>query len=108
MAAGKGMMAGWSESHDGEACRREQRAWSDIVRRAASRDQRRRDPSTGEVVGDFGADEVAVIGRDVYLYCPGGYGRTKLSNAFLERRLGSVATTRTWGTVNALARLLDE
>jgi uncharacterized protein (DUF1697 family) len=55
--------------------------------------------------GQFGTDECEVIGEDVYLYCPGGYGETKLSNAFLERRLGVTATTRNWRTVTTLAEM---
>jgi uncharacterized protein (DUF1697 family) len=47
-------------------------------------------------------DEFYIVDREVYLYCPNGYGRTKLSNAHLEKRLGSVATTRTWKTVTRL------
>ena len=50
-------------------------------------------------------DELRVVGREVYLLCPNGYGRSKLSNAFFERRLGEVATTRNWRTVLALAEL---
>jgi uncharacterized protein (DUF1697 family) len=53
----------------------------------------------------FDADEVHVAGREVYLHCPNGYGRSKLSNAFLERKLGVVATTRSWKTVTALAEM---
>ncbi len=41
-------------------------------------------------------------GTEVYLYCPDGYGRTKLSNNALERVLGVTATTRNWNTVNKL------
>ena len=33
-------------------------------------------------------DEFRVAGREVYLHCPEGYGRTKLTNAFFERALG--------------------
>jgi uncharacterized protein (DUF1697 family) len=51
------------------------------------------------------ADEFAVIGREVYLHCPDGYGRTKLNNAFFEKKLGVAATTRNWKTVTALADL---
>lgn len=51
------------------------------------------------------ADEMVVAGREVYLHCPGGYGRTKLDNAFFERRLGVPATTRTWRTVGKLQAL---
>jgi uncharacterized protein (DUF1697 family) len=36
---------------------------------------------------------------------PNGYGRSKLNNALLERRLGVAATTRNWRTVTALAEL---
>lgn len=52
-----------------------------------------------------GADRFAVAGRQVYLYCPNGYGRTKLSNAFFERHLELDATTRNWRTVTKLAEL---
>lgn len=41
----------------------------------------------------------------VYLYLPHGYGRTKLSNAYFERALGTAATTRNWRTVLALTEL---
>jgi uncharacterized protein (DUF1697 family) len=41
----------------------------------------------------------------VYLYLPHGYGRTKLSNAYIERSLGAAATTRNWRTVLALAAM---
>lgn len=53
----------------------------------------------------FGPDEFRVEGRAVYLYCPDGYGRSKLSNAFLEKRLGVAATTRNWRTVTTLAEM---
>lgn len=50
-------------------------------------------------------DECRVQGRDVYLYCPGGYGRTKLSHAWFERQLRVPATTRNWATVERLSRM---
>ena len=53
----------------------------------------------------FLPDEFRIAGCEVYLHCPGGYGRTKLNNAFFERRLGVVATTRTWSTVTTLSKL---
>lgn len=51
-------------------------------------------------------DQFEVIGREVYLHCPNGYGRTKLSNAFFERRLRVAATTRNWNTVTRLLELV--
>jgi uncharacterized protein (DUF1697 family) len=50
-------------------------------------------------------DEFRVVGREVYLYCPNGYGRSKLTNALFEKRLGVAATTRNWSTTTKLAEL---
>jgi uncharacterized protein (DUF1697 family) len=44
----------------------------------------------------------AIAGREVFLHCPNGYGRSKLSNAFIERRLKVTATTRNWRTTTRL------
>jgi len=64
------------------------------------------EPAAPEVPGDFGHDEVAVVGREVYLYCPAGYARSRLGNAYLERVLGVAATTRNWRTVRSVAQML--
>lgn len=48
------------------------------------------------------ADQFRVLGKEVYLYCPGGYGGSKLSNSAIEKALGMRATTRNWNTVNKL------
>ena len=42
----------------------------------------------------------------VYLYCPNGYGKTKLHNNFLESKLKVKCTTRNWKTVNEIMRLV--
>lgn len=41
----------------------------------------------------------------VYLYCPNGYGKTKLTNNFLEAKLKVVATTRNWKTTKELLKI---
>jgi uncharacterized protein (DUF1697 family) len=51
----------------------------------------------------FDPERFELVGEDVYLFSPRGYGRSKLNNALLERRLGVAATTRNWRTVTALA-----
>jgi uncharacterized protein (DUF1697 family) len=53
----------------------------------------------------FEPDEFRVAGQEIYLHCPNGYGRSKLSNANFEKRLGVAATTRNWKTVTTLAEL---
>jgi len=53
-------------------------------------------------------DEFSIADREIFLFCPNGYGRTKLSNSFLERKLYIRATTRNWKTVNALHNMAKQ
>lgn len=50
-------------------------------------------------------EKLTVQGREVYLYCPNGYGRSKLTTTFLENKLAVSATTRNWKTVRKLHEL---
>ena len=56
----------------------------------------------------IGGDEFAVRGTEVYLHVPNGYGRSKLNNETLERRLGVAGTTRNWRTTTTLAEMATE
>jgi uncharacterized protein (DUF1697 family) len=57
--------------------------------------------------GKDGPDRYVIMGREVYLFCPDGYGRTKFSTPFFEKKLGVVATTRNWKTVTTLADMAE-
>ena len=50
-------------------------------------------------------DEFAVQGREIYLYCPNGVARTKLTNSYFDSRLSTTSTTRNWRTVLRLLEL---
>lgn len=50
-----------------------------------------------------GRERVEVIGRQAYFVYPDGIGRSKLTNAVIERRLGGHGTARNWNTVLKLA-----
>ena len=50
-------------------------------------------------------ERLAIQGTEVYLYCPNGYGKSKLTNTFLENKLGISATTRNWKSVKKLYEL---
>jgi uncharacterized protein (DUF1697 family) len=52
-----------------------------------------------------GKDKIRVRSGEVYLYCPNGYGKTRYSNTFIERKLGLSATTRNWRTVRQLLEM---
>lgn len=53
----------------------------------------------------FQSDEFVIDGTNIYLYCPDGYGMTKFSTTFFEKKLGVTATTRNWKTMEALIEL---
>ncbi|MGV3503133.1 MAG: DUF1697 domain-containing protein [Adhaeribacter sp.] len=57
--------------------------------------------------GNYGADQYHISEREVFLYCPQGYGNTKLHNAFLETKLGRQATTRNLKTVRQLLGMAE-
>jgi len=57
--------------------------------------------------GPVGNDEFSLGDGVVYVRCPDGYGRTRLSNTFFERILEVPATTRNWRTVLSLLELAD-
>lgn len=50
-------------------------------------------------------EEIRFAPNAIYLYCPDGYGRTKLNNNFLESKLKVTATTRNWKTTTELLKL---
>lgn len=52
-----------------------------------------------------GGEEILFGDKAVYLYCPHGYGKTKLTNNLLESKLRVGATTRNWKTTNELLRM---
>ena len=52
-----------------------------------------------------GPDQFHHAGTEIYLHCPNGYGKTKLSNNVIERVLATRATTRNWKTVCKLVEM---
>jgi uncharacterized protein (DUF1697 family) len=52
-------------------------------------------------------DQIAVIGHTIYLWTPGGYGRSELA-AQLSRSSESNGTARNWATVQRLERMLAD
>ena len=50
-------------------------------------------------------DEYAVLGREVFLHCPNGVARSKLTNSYFDSSLSTVSTARNWRTVRKLHEL---
>ena len=54
----------------------------------------------------YQSDEFQIVDKVIYLYCPDGYGMTKFSTTFFEKKLAVTATTRNWKTMEALGDLV--
>ncbi len=54
---------------------------------------------------DFGDEEIVITKQAAYLYLPGNAARSKLTNAFLERKLGVTMTARNFNTITKLIEL---
>jgi len=57
---------------------------------------------------EFGSDKFHIVDDVIYLHCPNGYGRTKLTNTYFERILKIKATTRNWRTVSTLYEIANQ
>ena len=52
-------------------------------------------------------DAFHLRGRELYLQLPNGVGRSKLTNAYLDRTLEVVSTARNWRTTLAVLALVE-
>ena len=54
---------------------------------------------------DYMPDEFYIIDKAVYLFCPGGFGNSKLNINLFEKKLKVIATSRNWNTVLELLKI---
>ena len=52
-------------------------------------------------------EEIVINNNVAYIYCPNGYGKTKLTNNFLENKLKTTATTRNYKTTKELLKIAE-
>jgi len=52
-----------------------------------------------------GPEMIELRGPEVYLYYPNGVGRSKLTTAFLEKKLDAAGTARNWNTLKRLVEV---
>ena len=53
-------------------------------------------------------DQYSINDRTIYLLCPNGYGKTKLTNNFFENKSGERATTRNLKTIMELVKIGEQ
>lgn len=60
----------------------------------------------GEI--DTSPDRYEISEREIFIYCPNGFGTTKLYANFFDKKLGVEATTRNWKTIKAMLNLAEQ
>ena len=53
-------------------------------------------------------DVFALVGNTVFLHLPNGVARTKLTNAYFDKKLATISTGRNWRTVLALVSMCED
>jgi uncharacterized protein (DUF1697 family) len=102
---------------------RSAKEWREVVARNPFRKEAERDPSHLVVMflkaapnaNDVKAVTAAIAGpeivradeRQLYIVYPAGIGRSQLTNALIEKKLGIRGTARNWNTVLKLAALCE-
>jgi uncharacterized protein (DUF1697 family) len=51
---------------------------------------------------NYPPDKFQIGEREIFIYCPNGFGRTKLYTNFFENKMGVTGTTRNWKTITTI------
>ena len=71
-------------------------------------DAPQQDRARALLLEDFGEDRLALRDQAVYMFIPGSAARSRLNNAFLQRRLGIDLTFRNRNTLTKLCAMAAE
>ena len=57
---------------------------------------------------DYPPDKFYINDSEIYIYCPNGFGKTKLFTNFFETKMKVTGTARNWRTVNKLLEMAEK
>jgi uncharacterized protein (DUF1697 family) len=57
---------------------------------------------------DYPPDKFNVSGKEIFIWCPNGFGKTKLYTNFFEKKMKVIGTARNWKTINTIASIADK
>lgn len=57
---------------------------------------------------DYPPDKFRISGKEIFLYCPNGFGRTKLYTNFFEKKMGVIGTGRNWKTITTILNIAEK
>jgi uncharacterized protein (DUF1697 family) len=51
---------------------------------------------------DYPPDKFKIIGSEIFIYCPNGFGKTRFYTNFFEKKMGVIGTARNWKTITTV------
>jgi uncharacterized protein (DUF1697 family) len=54
---------------------------------------------------DYPPDKFKIVGKEIFIYCPNGFGKTKLYTNFFEKKMDVTGTARNWKTITTILDL---
>jgi uncharacterized protein (DUF1697 family) len=57
---------------------------------------------------NYPPDKFKIIDREIFIYCPNGFGRTKLYTNFFEKKMGVKGTARNWKTITTILAIAEK
>jgi len=57
---------------------------------------------------DYPPDKFKISGREIFIYCPNGFGKTKLYTNFFEKKMSVTGTARNWKTISTIMQIAEK
>jgi uncharacterized protein (DUF1697 family) len=57
---------------------------------------------------DLPPDKFKIIGSEIFIYCPNGFGKTKLYTNFFEKKMRVTGTARNWKTIITIFQIAEK
>jgi uncharacterized protein (DUF1697 family) len=57
---------------------------------------------------NFPPDKFKISGKEIFIYCPNGFGKSKIYTGFFENKMKVIGTGRNWNTVNTLLEIAEK
>ncbi len=56
---------------------------------------------------DYPPDKFQISGKEIYIFCPNGFGKTKLYTNFFENKMKVTGTARNWKTILTILEMCE-
>lgn len=57
---------------------------------------------------NYPPDKFLISGKEIFIYCPNGFGNTKIYTNFFERKMGATGTARNWKTITSILQIAEK